>query len=613
MNLDTSIGAVAQQIRALDAAAIQAVRNSLPGKLLGRTAAILSIVVLVLGFADLAGARMAHMDLLPGPTGLNYTLLIGLPALVIVVQLLNEWAADRNRRKAIELAIKPALVSEQYFRIGPYLDIERDHAAFARADEAHEWVLGWLRQSTSMPLYLTGDSGSGKTSLLNAFVIPAFRRDGWTVAAVRAGQDPDAALRKALTTPDSPHEGATRALIAAATERCQRRLLIVLDQFEEYLIQATPGQRAFASMVVDLAERPIPGLKMLLTLRSDYQTALDEIGLPRLLQGENFFQVGRFREEAARTFFRNSDLGLKDEPLDRLLRSAAELDDTPGLIRPITLNVLGFVLRQRGGSVAVSVDAGTLVRGHIAQTVENPAIRAWAPLVLEGMLTEQGAKRPRSEAGLAVDAKLRIGEVRAVLLALAEAALARPLEPTQDVWELSHDFVARAVSRYLGRWRGAPLRRAGAYSAPALLVLGVVTGVATVEWHRLAPAQIRAELADFGILVETHKEDGLYAGTTASFKPDKLAAIAPLLKTLSVVGLDLSGTQVANLEPLKGLTALQSLDLSGTQVANLEPLKGLTALRTLDLFHTQIPNSEVDRLRQYRQQNGLSSIEVRMR
>jgi hypothetical protein len=39
---------------------------------------------------------MAHMR----PPWLNYALLIGVPALVIVVQLPNEWEADRNRHKA---------------------------------------------------------------------------------------------------------------------------------------------------------------------------------------------------------------------------------------------------------------------------------------------------------------------------------------------------------------------------------------------------------------------------------------------------------------------------------------------------------------------------------
>jgi hypothetical protein len=303
----------------------------------------------------------------------------------------------------------------------------------------------WLRQSNLMPLYITGDSGSGKSSLLNAFVIPAFRQATWTVTVVRVGEDAEAAPNDAFKAPRRPSDDTTRGLIEAAARRCHDRLLIVLDQFEEFLILGTPErQSAFAAMLADLGERRVKGLKILLVVRSDYQTMLEEVGLPRLPQGENFFQVGRFREESARTFSRNSRLGLKDEPLDRLLKSAAELDDTPGMIRPITLNVLGYLLRQRGGAVAPSVDAAALVRGYIAQAAENPAVRVWAPPVLEGLLTEQGTKRPRQETELAADAKLRTAEARAVLHALAGAALARPLEATQGVWELSHDFVAPA-------------------------------------------------------------------------------------------------------------------------------------------------------------------------
>jgi hypothetical protein len=194
MSLDSSIGAALPKVPALDAAAVKAVRNSLPGKLLGRTAAMLAAAVLVLGFAELAKTRMVNLGLALSPVWLNPVLLIGLPILVIAVQLLNEWQARRNRQKAVELAIKPALVPEDYFRIGPYLDSEQDHAAFVRPDQAHQRVLAWLRQSSSVPLYLTGDSGSGKTSLLNAFVFPAFRKDGWTVTEVRVGQDAEAAL-----------------------------------------------------------------------------------------------------------------------------------------------------------------------------------------------------------------------------------------------------------------------------------------------------------------------------------------------------------------------------------------------------------------------------------
>ena len=40
---------------------------------------------------------------------------------------------------------------------------------------------------------------------------------------------------------------------------------------------------------------------------------------------------------------------------------------------------------------------------------------------------------------------------------------------------MSHDFIARAVARFLGRRRGQILRRAAAYAAPALLAIAVLS------------------------------------------------------------------------------------------------------------------------------------------
>jgi hypothetical protein len=91
---------------------------------------------------------------------------------------------------------------------------------------------------------------------------------------------------------------------------------------------------------------------LLFVLRSDYQMLLEEIGLPLLRSGENLFQVARFQLSAANTFMKQSGLDLQPEALDRLLTSAAELDDTPGLVRPITLNVIGYVLASGNKSGA---------------------------------------------------------------------------------------------------------------------------------------------------------------------------------------------------------------------------------------------------------------------
>jgi hypothetical protein len=67
----------------------------------------------------------------------------------------------------------------------------------------------------------------------------------------------------------------------------------------------------------------------LFVMRSEYQVPLEETGLPLLRSGENLFQVGRFTFPAASAYIKGSGLDLQPDAVDRLLASAAELDETP--------------------------------------------------------------------------------------------------------------------------------------------------------------------------------------------------------------------------------------------------------------------------------------------
>jgi hypothetical protein len=87
--------------------------------------------------------------------------------------------------------------------------------------------------------------------------------------------------------------------------------------------------------------------------------------------------------------------------------------------------------------------------------------------MLKELVTEQGNRWPRSEKELVARTHLRPAEVRGGDQRISVAALARPLEAAEGVWEFSHDFVARAVARYLGRQRLDWARIARAYAAPA--------------------------------------------------------------------------------------------------------------------------------------------------
>lgn len=385
MNESPGQGFDLSKLPPIDKADIEAVRNFLPGKLLGRTAALLSSVLLVLVWAGAADYVLeTRFEFEQQTAWLRYGLLVCLPVLIVTLQLFVEWRAARNRRLAQALAMTPQAVPGGYFRIGPYLETPEDFASFDRADQAHKKVLDWLLQACAVPLYLTGDSGSGKSSLLNAFVLPSLRARQWTIAEARVYQDPESALRDALAKlPGSRRRrkgepAKLRNFIEAAARQADGRLLLVLDQFEEFVILAEPeAKNAFAALLADLQAEPVEGLRLLLVLRSDYQTALEEVGLPGLRQGENWYQVGRFTLSAARGFMERSGLGLQPDSLDRILASAAELDDSPGLVRPVTLNVIGHVLAE-GKTSAPALDAGKLIQRYVGQAIEQPAIRDYA-------------------------------------------------------------------------------------------------------------------------------------------------------------------------------------------------------------------------------------------
>jgi hypothetical protein len=76
----------------LDKADVKAIRSFLPGKVLGRTAALLALVVLVLGFATSVDVGLERFLGFPlEPRWLKQILLFGIPILIVGAQIFAEW------------------------------------------------------------------------------------------------------------------------------------------------------------------------------------------------------------------------------------------------------------------------------------------------------------------------------------------------------------------------------------------------------------------------------------------------------------------------------------------------------------------------------------------
>src|SRR5262249_8320370 len=118
---------------------------------------------------------------------------------------------------------------------------------FERADNAHQEILHWVENSREPVLYLTGASGTGKSSLLSAWGFPKLAPAGHVIVKLRGYEDILARLEEGLLQPgfvwEKPpiNKGDLGALLERARQRLSqssepKRLIIVVDQFEEFLI-----------------------------------------------------------------------------------------------------------------------------------------------------------------------------------------------------------------------------------------------------------------------------------------------------------------------------------------------------------------------------------------
>ena len=116
---------------------------------------------------------------------------------------------------------------------------ENDEGSFFGRDNEIEELLGILRLNPF--LTVIGPSGSGKSSLVFAGLIPKLKQSGlfgagqWCIRSLRPGTSPLANLQAVLKGDVTALEVRIQQLLS--TQPDARRLLLVVDQFEELFTQ----------------------------------------------------------------------------------------------------------------------------------------------------------------------------------------------------------------------------------------------------------------------------------------------------------------------------------------------------------------------------------------
>jgi len=413
------------------------------------------------------------------------------PALAVIVdRLVARAPADRYvSADALLIALEDCAAPPSNGRHSddnPYRGLavfESTHAPlfFGRRGEIRELV---ERVRAEPFVVVGGDSGTGKSSLCRAGVLPWLAsNDGWSCIEVIPGRHPVHALAAALAPwtggdeavladllRDSPdavarairrHSAAGEAA-SGASPAPPRRLLLFVDQLEELLTLAAPEEaKVIATAIAGLAVRS-PSVRVLTTARSDFLSRLamlpglgDELArglyFLRPLTGEHIREVivrpaavkgVTFESEAlVETLVAQTD----DSPggLPLLQFTLAELWDARDVsarrIRAVSLAALG------GVTGALTRHADRLLAGlHVSE-------RDAARRILLRLVTIEGTRTRRSKAellteGFGSDAR------RAALEVLVRGRVVVANNAQDGAYEIAHEALLTSWPTLQG-WR----------------------------------------------------------------------------------------------------------------------------------------------------------------
>lgn len=335
-----------------------------------------------------------------------------------------------------------------YKGLAPFDDDDVDYF-FGREQLVSRLVAALI---TAPLLGVTGPSGSGKSSLVRAGLVPAIAvgslpgSDRWRRVLMRPGEHPIRELERALGT-SLPDGG----LAAVAGER----LLLVVDQFEEIFTSCSDDEErgAFVELLTEAAQRSEGRVSIVVAIRADFYGRCATYPSLASLLGDNHVLVGPMEPTELRRAIElpAKHVGLTVEPelVDALVE---EVTDEPGGLPLLSTTLLELWQRRSGRVLTIaSFRESGGVRGAVARLAETAYHRLTdrqrqvaRAILLRSAGSGEGAAAVRRRVPLTELDVQRDEDVAHVLAALTDARL---LTTTETTVEVAHEALLREWPR----------------------------------------------------------------------------------------------------------------------------------------------------------------------
>jgi len=407
-----------------------------------------------------------------------------------------------------------ASVAEPFPGLRPFT-AEESYLFFGRDEQVEELL---LRLAGRRFLAVVGTSGSGKSSLIRAGLIPTVQRghlgpprSKWVVATVsRPGLNPMRGLASALSAAfgftDSQTSDVEETLeksslglaeLARAHLRQDQKLLILVDQFEElfrYRKQSGDEGRVKSTAFVKLllyatgesdlvSSASQDSVYVVLTMRSDYVGKCAQFrGLPEALNDSQFL-VPRMSRDQLREAIEGpvalAGADISDELVDRLLN---DVGDDPDLL-PVLQHVLfrlwevsGRSREQRksldlphykddsirGIDQALNLDADAALGNFKDDAAAQEIARRMFQRLVEPGAEEEESRRPTRLSEIVRVCRAPEEQVRKILEVFVERRFVTLSADSDPLVDISHESLIRQWQR-LKQWVGQEAQSGSIY------------------------------------------------------------------------------------------------------------------------------------------------------